>query len=161
MPSSQWNPLCLYNSYRVIRPCILQGLSCQWALLLQSLPLHFLRFFCSSSLIQEAVNRVHRQFILASHLMIAMATVGWGNFWINASIVHLLAFPRLRGGSCFYLAQRMKGRPRAAESGRRFSTFCLDGQIPQALQGGGAGSQVRQPTPPELLYPHTMAMIMS
>lgn len=149
--------LQLLQGYQTLHPARTQlSVSIALAKPSSSLLTLFLLFFSHSR-----GCRVHRQFIFASHLMIAMATVGWGNFWINASIVHLLAFPRLRGGSCFYLAQRMKGRPRAAESGRRFSTFCRAGQIPQALRGGGAGSQVRQPTPPELLYPHIMAMIMS
>lgn len=148
--------LCLYNCHRVIRPCILQGLSFQWALLLQSFPLHFLCFF---TLFLSFKSSWHWQLIFKSHLIIAMATVGCSKFWTNAGIVQLSAFPSLRGTTCFYLAQKMKGKPRAAESGRRFSTFCWAGQISQVLQGREVGSQVTQPTEP--LYPHTIAMFMS
>lgn len=108
--------------------------------------------FYSSPLIQEFMAL--RVYLWKS--IFAMATVSCSKFWINAGIVQLLAFPSLRGATCFYLAQKMKGKPRAAGSGRRLSTFCWAGQIPQALQGWEVGSQVTQPT--ELLYPHTIVI---
>lgn len=66
--------------------------------------------FYSSPLIQEFMAL--RIYLWKS--IIAMATVSCSKFWINAGIVQLLAFPSLRGATCFYLAQKMKGKPRAA-----------------------------------------------
>lgn len=100
--------LCLYNCHRVIRPCMLQGLSFQWALLLQSFPLHFLCFF---TLFLSFKSSWHWQLIFKSHLIIAMATVGCSKFWTNAGIVQLSAFPSLRGTPAFTWHRRWRESP--------------------------------------------------
>lgn len=63
-----------------------------------------LMLFYSSPLIQEFMA-------LTAYLwksIIAMATVSCSKFWISSSIVQLLAFPSLRGATCFTWHRRCR-----------------------------------------------------